>query len=141
MSTLNFLIPPAAKYGKSIRSVTKQYHKVNEGKSHIEAELVQALGTLYSICPKNRYAAELRPESSFVSKEVKEKQIDEFVESETVAARHRVVEAQAVVEREKDSVLRRAAADTTKIPFEEMLEAIEDSIDNVATSDEDDDDE
>ena len=61
------------------------------------------------------------------------------MESEIAAARQRVAEVKAAVEREKDSVLRRVATDTTKITFEEMLEAIGDSINNIATSDEEDD--
>jgi hypothetical protein len=58
------------------------------------------------------------------------------VESKTAAARQRVVEVDAVVEREKDSVLRKVEADTTEISFEEMLVAIRNNIDNDATSDE-----
>jgi hypothetical protein len=77
----------------------------------------------------------------FMSKEGKEKSIVGFVKSETAAAGKRVAETEAAVERERISVLKRAAAGTTKMTFEEMLEAIGDSVDNVATSDEEDNDE
>ena len=88
-----------------------------------------------------RHAAELRAETKFMSKEAKEKWIEKFVDSETAAARKRVVEAEAAVERERDAVLKRAVVDTTKITFEEMLEAIGDNVDDVATSKEKDNDE
>jgi hypothetical protein len=39
-----------------------------------------------------------------MSKEEKTKRIDKFVESETAAARKRVVEAEVAVEREKESL-------------------------------------
>jgi hypothetical protein len=63
------------------------------------------------------------------------------VESETAAAKMMVAEAEAAVERENISVLKRAAAGTTEMTFEEMLEAIGESVDAVSTSDEADDDE
>ena len=48
------------------------------------------------------------------------------------------MKVEAAVERENNFVLR-AAADSTKITFAEILKAIEDSIDDVTTSDEEQD--
>ena len=77
---------------------------MNHSKIGIEAEQVQVLGTLDSLCCKKRFVVECKPESNFISKKAKEKWIEEFVESKIAAARKRVGKAEAVVERERKTL-------------------------------------
>jgi len=146
----NFSPLPADRYGKSTKRSTQRCHKVNEGKSGLEAETIRALGPLSSLRSKKKLAAEKRRETHFLSNEEKEKWIEDYVERETAGARKRVEDAEAAVQQEQDDMMHAEIAGlTSREPektFEEMLVAIGDSLSNLPSSDngengEDEDDE
>jgi len=83
----NFLPLPAGRYGKSSMQSSPQCHQVNPGRSGLEAERGRALGALHSLKSKMKLALEKRRETHFLSKEVKEKWIEDYVERETAGAR------------------------------------------------------
>jgi len=49
---------PAGKYDKSSKKTTRPRHQANEGKSSVEAEMVQALGALPSLRLKKKVVVE-----------------------------------------------------------------------------------
>jgi hypothetical protein len=132
---------PAGKYGKSTKSSTKRRHAANKGKSGLEAERVRALGALRSLRSKKKIAAGKMKETQSMGKEEKERWIANYVERETLAARKRVEEAQAAVQRAQN----KSEKSENELPavvrqqqtFEEMLDAIGDSLSDVASSDDD----
>jgi hypothetical protein len=105
----------------------------------LEAERVQALGALHSLRSKKKLAAEKRPEAHFVSNEVKEKRIEDYVERETAGARNRVEDAEAAVQQEQDDMTHGEIAGLTpkepEMTFEVMKAAIGDSLSDLASSD------
>jgi len=129
----------AGRYGKSTRHSTQRHHKANEGKSRLEAERIRALGTLRSLRSKKKLAAEKRRETHILSNEETEKWIQDYVESETAGARKRVEDAEAAVQQEQDDMTYAEIAGlTSREPdktFDEMLEAIGDSLSDLASSD------
>jgi len=70
---------PAGKYGKSTKHSTRQHHDGNKSKSGLEAERVQALGTLCSLRSKTKLLAEKRREMHFLSNKEKEIWIEDYV--------------------------------------------------------------
>jgi len=134
----NFSPLPASKYGKSTKMSTCQRHHANEGKSGLEAERVRALGALRSLRSKKKLSAEKRQETQFLSNDEKEKWIKDYVERETAVARKRVQDAETATMRElNDMTTAENAGATTGKPettFEEMLNAIGDSLSNLASS-------
>jgi len=68
----NISTHPVGIYGKSTKRSTQRCHQMNEGKSGLEAERLQALGALHSLRSKNRLAAEKRQETHFLSNEEKQ---------------------------------------------------------------------
>jgi len=134
---------PAGKYGKSPKQSTRQRHQANEGKSGLEAERVRALGALRSLWSKKKLAAEKTRETHFLSNEEQEQWIEDYVERETAVARKRVEEAEtAIKQRQEDMSDVQKAELTTREPektFEEMLNAIGDSLSDLASFDDEED--
>jgi hypothetical protein len=102
----NFLSLPAGRYGKSTERSTKRSHQSNQGNSGLSAERVQAIGVLRCLRSKKKIAAEKRSEMHFLSNQVKEKWIEDYVESETAGARKQVEDAEAVVQQEQEDMKR-----------------------------------
>jgi len=129
----------ADRYGKSTMRSTQRCHHANDGKSGLEAERVRALGALCSLGSKKKLAAEKRWETHFLSNEEKEEWIQDYVARETAGARKRVEDAQAAVQQVKDDMTHAEIAWlTSREPektFEEMLDAIGDSLSDLASSD------
>jgi hypothetical protein len=129
----NFSPLPAGKYGKSTKKSTRRRHQANEGKSGLDAERVRALGALRSLRSKKKLAAEKRQEMHFLSNEEKEKWIEDFVERETAVARKRVEDAETAMMQELKDMT--TASGKPEMTFEEMLNAIGDSLSKLANSD------
>jgi len=133
----------AGKYGKSTKQSTRRCQQANEGKSGLEAERVRALGVLRSLRSKKKLAAEKKRETHFLTNEEKQQWIEDYVERETVVARKRVEDAEtAIKQRQEDMSNVEKAGLTTREPektFEEMLNAIGDSLSDLASSDEEED--
>jgi len=132
----NFSPLPAGKYGKSTKKSTRRRHQVNEGKSGLVAERVRALGALRSLRSKKKLAAEKRQETHFLSNEAREKWIEDFMERETAVARKRVQDTETAIMQDMTTAENGGA--TTGKPetmFEDMLNAIGDSLSDLASSD------
>jgi hypothetical protein len=130
---------PAGRYGKSKTQSTQCRHEENDGKSGLEAERIRGLGVLRSLSSKKKLAAEKRRETDFLSNEEKEKWIEHYVERETAGARNRVKDAEAAVQQGQDDMTHAEIAGLTSTEpektFEEMLDAIGDSLSDLASSD------
>jgi len=149
---MNLAPLPAGKYGKSIKRPTRRCHHANQGQSGLEAELVWALGALHSLRSIKKLAAGKRRETHILSNEDKEKWIKDYVESETAVARKRVEDAETASKHKQDDMRNAGKVGLTatkpETTFQEMLNAIGDSLSNLASSaigedreDEDDNDE
>jgi hypothetical protein len=134
---------PAGKYGKSTKHSTRRRHQANKGKSGLEAERVRVLGALRSLRSKKKLAVEKRRETHFLSNEEREKWIEDYVERETAVARKRVQDAKTAMMQEQEHMenVEKGRSTTTKpeITFEEMLNAIGDSLSDLASSDDEED--
>jgi hypothetical protein len=88
---------------------------------------------------KKKHAAEKQQETHFLSKEEKERWIEDYVQRETAGARKRDEGAEAVVQQEQDDMTHAETAGLTsrepETPFNEMLAAIGDSPSDLASSD------
>jgi len=130
---------PAGKYGKSTKHSTRRHHQANQGNSGVEAESVRALGALRSLRSKKERAADKRWETHFSSNEERVKWIEEYVERETAVARKRVQDAKTAMMQEQEHMenVEKGRSTTTKseITFEEMFNAIGDSLSDLASSD------
>jgi len=132
----NFSPLPAGKYGKSTKHSTRRRHQANEGNTGLVAQRVRVLGALRSLRSKKTLAAEKRQETHLLSNEAKEKWIEDFVERETAMARKRVQDAETALIQDLTTAENKCA--TTWKPetmFEEMLNAIRDSLSDLASSD------
>jgi hypothetical protein len=132
----NFSPLPAGKYGKSTMQSTCRHHQANEGKCGLVAVRVRALGALRGLRSKKKLAAEKRQETHFLSNEEKEKWIEDFVDRETAVARKCVQDAETAIMQDMTTAENECA--TTGKPetmFEEMLNAIGDSLSDFASSD------
>jgi len=148
----NLLPLRAGKNGNSTKHSTRRRHQANIGKSGLVADRVRELGALRSLRSKKKLAAEKPRETHFLSNEEREKWIQDYVERETAVARQRVQDAETAIMHEQEYMcnVETGRSTTTKpgIPFEEMLNAIRDSLSDLASSedeengeDEDDDEE
>ena len=146
----NFSPLPAGRYSTSTMRSTQRCHQENEGKSGFEAERIRTLGALRSLRSKKKLAAEKGREMHFLSNEVKEKWIEDYVERETAGARKLVEDAEAAVQQEQDDMTHADIVGLTsrehEKTIEEMLVAIGDNLSDFASSDdgedgEDEDDE
>ena len=104
------------------------------------AERVRALGALRSLRSKKKLAAEKRQETHFLSNDEKEKWIEDFVERETTVARKRVQDTETAIMQDmttaENGCAKTGNLDTT---FEEMLNAIGESLSDLARSDDEQD--
>jgi len=129
----------AGKYGKSTKRSTWQRHQANKGNSGLEGERVWALGALRGLRSNKLLAAGKWQETHFLSDKPKEKCIEDYVERETAAARKRVEDAETAIQQEQDDMrnAEKAGLTTTKpeTKFEEMFNAIDDSLSDHASSD------
>ena len=131
---------PAGKYGKSTKKSTRRRHQANEGKSGLVAERVRALGALRSLRSKKKLAAEKRQETHFLSNEEKKKWIENCGERETAVARKRVQDAETAIMQDMTAAENGGAtAGKPETTFEEMLNAIGDSLSDLASSDDEQD--
>jgi len=141
----NFSPLLAGRYGKSTKRSTQRHHQANEGKSGLEVERVRSLGALHSLRSKKKLAAEKRHETHFLSNEEKEQWIEDYVETETTVARKRVEDAEAAVQQEEEDMKHAEIAGLTnrepEMTFDEMMVAIGDSLSDIASSDEGEDEE
>jgi len=140
---MNLSALPARKYGKSTKQSPPWGHQANEGKSGSEAERVRALGALRSLRSKQKLAAEKTQETHFLSDEDKEQWIEDYVERETAVARKRVEDAETAIKQKQEAIRNvEKAGLTTRKPektFQEMLNAIGDSLSDPASSDDEED--
>jgi len=106
--------------------------------SGLEVERVRALGALHSLRSKKKIAAEEKRETHCLRNEEKEQWIEDYVERETAVARKRVEDAEtAIKQKQEDMSNVQKAGLTTREPektFEEMLNAIGDSLSDLASS-------
>jgi len=133
----NFSPLPVGKYGKSTKTATRRHQQANEGKSRLKAERVRALGALRSVRSKQKLTAEKRQEMHFLSNEEKKKWIEDVVERETAVARKRLQEAETSMMQELKDITTETGK--PKRMFEEMLNAIGDSLSDLASSDDEQD--
>jgi len=125
---------PAGKYSKSTKMATRRRHQANEGKSGFEAERICTSGALRSLRSDKQLAGEKRQEMHFISNEEKEKEkwIEDFVERETTVARKRVQDEETAMMHElKDMTTATGNPETT---LEELLNAVGDSLSDLASS-------
>jgi len=129
----------AGKYGKLTKQSTQRRHQANESKRGLEAERVRALGAVRSLRSRKMLSAENRCETHFLSNEEREKWIEAYVERQTAVARKRVQDAETAIMQElKDMTSAESMGATTRKPettFEEIMNAIRDSLSNLASSD------
>jgi len=131
---------PQGKYGKSTKQSTRRRQQANQGKRGLVAERDRALGALHSLRSKKKLGAENRQEMHFLSNEEKEQWIEDFVERETAVARKRVQETETAIMQDMATAENECA--TTGKPetmFEVMLNAIGDSLSDLASSDDEQD--
>jgi len=130
---------PAGKYGKSTKHSTRRLDQANQGQSGLEAERVRALGALHSLRFKMKLVVGKRREKHFLSNEEKEKWIEDCVERETAVARKRVEDAEIAIEQQQDDMRNAEKAGLTitkpEKTFQKMLNAIGDSLSDLARSD------
>ena len=105
----------------------------------MEGDRVRAIGTLLNLQFEKKLATWEAQEANYLSYNEMEKWIEDYVERETLMATQRVVDAETAIKQEQE-VMRNAekVGLITKQPettFEEMLNAIRDSLTNLATSD------
>jgi len=134
----NLLPLPPGKYGTLTKQSTRRHHKTNKGISPFEAERVRALGALPSLQSKKKLPAEKRLETHYLSHEEKEKWIKDYVDRETAGARNRIEDGETAIIEEQEYVSNaEKEQSTTRKPeksFHEMLNAIRDSLSNLASS-------
>jgi len=127
----------------STKQSTWQRHQVNEGKSSFAVERVRAFGALHNRWCRQKYSVEKSRETHFVCTEVKEKIIKDYKNHETAWARKQVVNTETVITQEQEdmSSAEKEQPTTRKpdISFEEMLNAIGNSLSDLVCSDDDED--
>jgi len=142
----------SGKYGKSTKKSTRRHHQANKCKSALEAEKIWAWGALGSLRSKNKFLAEKWRETHVLCKEEKQKCIEQLLDSDSAEARERVQDAETAIMQEQEHMrnVEKGRSTTVKpeTPFQAMLNAIGDSLSDLASStdeevgeDEDDDEE
>jgi len=103
----------------------------------------RALGVLCSLRSKKKLAGEKRWATDFVSNQEREKLIEDYVERESAVATQRVQDAETAMMQEQEHMGNdeKGWSTTTKpeITFEEMLNAIGDSLSDLASSEDEED--
>ena len=122
---------------------THRRHHANQGKSGLEADRVRALGAWCSLRSKKKLLSENRQEMHFLSTNEKEKWIKDYVERQTAVARKRVEDAETAIMQELNNMTAagnvRATTGNPETRFEEMLNAIGESLSDLGSSDEEQD--
>jgi len=101
--------------------------------------MVRALGALRSLRSRQKLAVEKTRATHLFSHEEKEQWIEDYVERETAVARKRVEDAETAIKQKQDMSNVEKAGLTTREPektFEELLNAIGDSLSDLASSEE-----
>jgi len=102
--------------------------------------MVRALGALHSLRSKKKLAVEKIQEMHLLSNEEKEKWIEDFVERETTVARKPDQDTERATMQDMTTAENRGATTLKpKTTFEEMLNAIGDSLSDLASSDDEQD--
>jgi len=100
--------------------------------------VVRALGALRSSRCKKKLAAGKTRQTHFLCNEEQEQWIEDYVERETAVARKRVEDAEAAIKQMQDDMSNVEKAGLTtrepEKPIEEMLNAIGDSLSDLASS-------
>jgi len=134
---------PAGKYGSSTKLSTRRRHHTNKGNSGLEAERVRALGALGSLRLTKKLSAEKRQKTHLLSNDEKDNWIEYYVDRETVVARKRVQDAETAIMQEQEHMrnVQKVRSTTTKpeTTFEEILNAIGDSLSDLSSSEDQDD--
>jgi len=134
---------PGGKYVKLMKQSTRRRHQANKGKSGLEAERVPALAALPSSRSKMKLLAVKRRETHFLSSEEKQKWIEYYVDRETTVAGKRVHEADSVIMQDLEHMrnVEKGRSTTTKpeTKFQKMVNAIRDSLSDLASSEDEED--
>jgi hypothetical protein len=120
--------------------LTRRRHQATEGKSGLVAERVRALGALRSLRSKKKRAAEKYEDTHILIHKENTKWIEDFAERETAVARQLVQDAETAIM--QDSTTAQNVGAITGMPntmFEAMLNAIADSLRDLASSDDEQD--
>ena len=138
---------PPDTYGKSTLWSTRWHHQANIGESSLEAEMVRAFVALPNLRSKQKIVAAKWRLTHFLSNEDQAQWIKEYVDSETAVARKRVEDVETATVQEQEVMRNAENVELTtrkpNKPFLEMLNAVADSVSDLAFSDyeEDGDDE
>jgi len=135
----NILCPlPAGRYGKSTKQSNLRPYQANEGKSRLELERVRSLGALECLRSKKKLAAKKCRETHILSNKGNEIWIEDYVERDTAGARKQVEDADAVVLQQQADMMHAEIAGLTsrepEMSSEKMLVAIGDSLSDLASS-------
>jgi hypothetical protein len=135
----NFSPLPAGKYGKSTNRSTQRRHQANEGNSGFDAEQDRALGALRSLRSKKKFASEKRQETNFLNNKEKQKWIKDYVERETNVARMQVKDTETSIVQEQEDIRGAESEGMTcgepSQAFEDMLDAVGDSLSDLVSLD------
>jgi hypothetical protein len=105
--------------------------------------MVRVLGAMHSLRSNKKLVAETSQEPNILSIEEQVQWIEDYVQRETGMARKRDQDAETSIMQElKDMTTAETAGGTTRKPettFEQMLNAIRDSLSNLTTSDDEED--
>jgi len=130
---------PGGNYGQSTKQSTSRCHQANEGTSGFEVESGLALGALCNLRSKKNLSAEKWQEIHLSSNEEKEKWIEDYVDRETAVGRKQGHNsATAITQELREMTIAQHAEVTPRKPetmFEAMLNAIGDSLSDLASSD------
>jgi len=116
---------------------------MNKGQTGLEADRVRALGALRRLWSKKKLSVERRRETHCLSNEENEKCMEDYADRETAVARKRVQDAETAIMQEQEHMMDvEKGRSTTRMPettFEEMLNAIGDSLSDLASADDEED--
>jgi len=127
---------PVGKWVKSKNMFTLWRHQENKGLTGLLAERIGASAALCRVVLRKKAAVEKCQEMHFLSNEEKQKWIEDFVERETAVAQKRLQDADTAIM--EDITTAANGGVTTGKPrttFEEILNAIGDSLSDLASSD------
>jgi len=131
---------PAGKYYESTKKSTQRHHQAIKSKSGLETETVPALGPLRSLRSEKKLSTEKQQDTQCSRSEENEQSIEDYVDRETAVARKRVQDPETAIMQEQDLMrnVENARSTNTKPPttLEEMLNAIGDSLSDLASSEE-----
>jgi hypothetical protein len=129
---------PVGKNGELTKHSTRRHNHAKKGNSGFEAERVRWFGALRSLRFKKWLAVKKRREMHFLINDETEKWIEDYVEREIAVARKQVQDAQTAMMQEQEHMVNveKGRSTTTKpeITFEEMLNAIGDSLSDLGCS-------